>query len=258
MDKLLFSNIVWKMFRNSFLVILFFSQVASANPFKLGHNLGITTELPEKGTATVGNYLIGYSPTDSCHVGTSPWMAAGYNSYSFLGRCKLTDETTFFNSSALQLAYIKSDESLGDYYRQDIGILWYAIENRINDVYTLFTTVNYMYFWDETYPFSLRREPGNNQPWQISISTLHQVRWTKYTGFHFEFGVLGLNYTTPLIHNGYSIYTSGDNYLIQLGVSMSASPNNFDRLYEKTNMPGTTVESYDFSIHPEVQLQYFF
>jgi hypothetical protein len=246
------------MFKNSLFALLFVSQVASANSFILGHNLGITTAVPEKGTVTAGNFLLGFSPTDSCIVGTSPWMAVEYNSFSLLGRCKLTDETTYFNSSALQFGYIKSDDSLGEFYRQDVGLFWYAIENRINDVYTLFTTINYMYFWDETVPFSLRREPGNDQPWQISISTLHQVRWTKFTGFHFEFGILGLNYGTPLVHNGYSVYTSGENYLIQLGVSMSASPNNFDRLYERSGSSGTTVETYDFSVHPEVQLQYFF
>lgn len=246
------------MFKISLIALLFFSQIASANSFILGHNLGITTEVPKKGTATVGTYLIGYSPTESCHLGTSAWMAWNYNTYSLLGRCRLTEETSYFDSSALQLAYLKSDDSLGDFYRQEVGILWYAFENKINDIYTIYTTINYMYFWDETWPFSLRREPGNNQPWQISLSTLHQVRWTKSTGFHFEFGILGLNYATPLIHNGYSVYTSGENYLIQLGVSMSASPNNFDRLYEKTELAGTKAESYDFSVHPEVQLQYFF
>lgn len=246
------------MFKSSLFALLFISQVASANSFILGHNLSITTAVPEKGTISAGNFLIGYSPTNSCHIGTSPWMAVGYNSYSLLGRCKLTDETQYFHSSALQFAYMKSDDSLGDYYRQELAMLWYAVENKINDIYTIYTSVNYMYFWDETFPFSLRREPGNDQPWQISLSTLHQVRWSKNSGFHFEFGILGLNYTTPLIHNGYSVYTSGENYLVQVGLSMSASQNNFDRLYEKTKYAGAKVESYDFSVHPEIQIQFFF
>lgn len=242
----------------SFLLLLAIGSPALAKSFLIGHNIAITTDVPEKGTATFGSYLFGYSPTDSCHIATSPWMAWNYNSYSLMARCRTTEDTEYFKSSALQLGYIKSDDSLGTYYRQDFAILWWAIENQINEIYTIYTTLNYMYFWDETFPMSLRREPGNDQPWQLTISTLHQIHWTPSMGFQIEIGILGLNYATPLIHSGYSFYKTWESVLLQIGVSISASPNNFDRLYSRTSTPERTIEGYDYSVHPEIQLQYFF
>lgn len=238
-------------------VLLVAAPAARANPFFIGHNMSPGTDVPAKSTWTVGSYLIGYSPTDECLIGTNAWMAWNYNSYSAIARCRVIGETKWFDEASLQLAYIKSDKSLGDLYRQTVGMAWWTVKNKINDMYTLYTTLNYMYFWDETYPFSLRREPGNNQPYQWSFTTLHRVNWTPTVGFNFEFGILGLNYVQPLIHNGYSVYKMGDNYLAQIGLSISAMPNNFDRLYSRSEPRGFS-ENYDYSVHPEIQLQYFF
>lgn len=252
------------MLKISFLCLLFLSSQVLAKSFVAGHNLAITTDTPEKGTFTLGNYLLGYSPADRCLVATSPWMAFDYNSYSLITRCKLMGETAIFAESSLQLAYVKSDKQLGDMFRQSVGMVWWAVKHQLNETYTLYTTLNYMYFWDETYPFSLRREPYNNQPYQFTLSTLHQVRWTETMGFNFELGILGLNYHIPRYHSGYSFYKKWDSFLLQLGLSMTATPNNFDRLFKNTQPggggeePAYTSSRYDFSVHPEIQLQYFF
>jgi hypothetical protein len=242
--------------RISFLLFFFWSLTGSANSFVIGHNLSPTTEVPEKGTATVGTYLASYSFSDRCHVGTSPWMAYGYNSYSLLGRCQLTGATSFFDASSLQVAYIKSDDNLGKKYRQTLAMAWWTMKHEINSSYSLYTTVNYMYFWDETLPFSLRREPGNNQPYQFTVTTLHQIHWTDSMGMQFELGILGVNYNRPMVHNGYSFYKRWESVLLQVGISMTGSDNNFDRLYSDTGPRGTA--GYDYSVHPELQLQYFF
>ncbi|WP_413576707.1 hypothetical protein ACLVWU_01550 [Bdellovibrio sp. HCB290] len=246
------------LFKSSLIVALLWGQIASANSIVFGHNLGITTDSAEGGTFTAGTYFLGYAPTDSCMFGTSPWMAAGYNSYSLLARCRTSGETEYFRSSALQAGYIKSDDSLGDFYQQDFAIVWWAFENKINDAYTLYTSINYMYFWDETVPMSLRREPYNDQPWQWTISTLHQLHWTETMGFQFELAILGLNYKVPRIHGGYSSYKKWSQFLLQLGLSMTGSDNNFDRLTSQDSVVYNADEHYDFSVHPEVQLQYFF
>lgn len=246
------------MSRISFFLILLIAVPVFSTPFIIGHNLGITTDVPEKGTATFGSYIAGYSFSDDCIVGTNTWMAWNYNSYSLIGRCKIFSETKYVDESTIQLAYIKSDRSLGKFYRQDVALAWWAFKNKFNDLYTVFTTINYMYFWDETLPFSLRREPGNGQPYQFSLTTLHQVRLTESLGFHFELGILGLNYSRPLSHSGYSIYKKWDSFFLQAGMSISASANNMDRLYSKTNASNMAPESYDYSMHPEIQLQYFF
>lgn len=234
-----------------------------ASSFYIGHNLAPGTETPSAATWTVGSYLIGYAPTDSCFVGTNAWMAWNYNSYSAIARCRLFGENavfenpSWFDESSLQFAYIQSDKSLGDAYRQTVGMVWWTIKHQFTENYSLYTTLNFMHFWDETLPFSLRREPGNDQPFQFTLSTLQRVAWTETAGFAFEFGILGLNYHKPLVHNGYSIYKMGANYLVQLGLSISALPNNFDRLYGTSDARSRSV-NYDYSVHPELQLQYFF
>jgi hypothetical protein len=240
-----------------FVLIFFAASSALADSFFIGHNLAPSTDLPTKRTWTVGSYLIAYAATDSCLIGTNAWMAWNYNSYSAIARCRIFGETPWFSDSSLQLAYIQSDKSLGDDYRQTLGIVWWTIKNTFNDTYTLYTTLNFMHFWDETIPFSLRRDPGNDQPFQFTLSTLHRIKWNEQIGFALEFGVLGLNYRTPLVHNGYSIYKMGEHSLLQAGLSVSGIPNNASRLYSH-HEPQSIGSGYDYTIHPEVQLQYFF
>jgi hypothetical protein len=239
-----------------FLILVPFTA-ALASPFFIGNNLSPGTETPPKSTWTVGSYIIGYAPTDTCLIGTNAWMAWDYNSYSAIARCKLTEETRWFDESSFQLAYIQSDKSLGDAYRQTVGIVWWTMKHKFNDLYSLYTTLNFMHFWDETVPFSLRRDPGNDQPYQFSLTTLQRVSWTETAGFAFEFGILGLNYEKPLVHNGYSVYKMTESFLFQAGLSISAAPNNFNRLYSRPDARGR-AKDYDYSVHPEIQLQYFF
>lgn len=226
-------------------------------PMYIGHNLSPSTEQMTARSWTVGTYLIAYAPTDSCLFGMNPWITWNYNSYNVVGRCRLMNQTKWFEEMNLQGAYLQSDHSLGDAYRQRVGILWWTVKHTFTDYYTLYTTLNFMHFWDETIPFSLRRDPGNDQPYQFSLTTLHRVRWTETLGFAFEFGALGLNYHTPLVHNGYSLVKTGKNYLAQAGFSMSAVPNDVDRLNSRT-LTRRQGPGYDFTLHPELQLQYYF
>jgi hypothetical protein len=45
----------------------------------IGHNVTPTTDTAPRGTWTAGNYAVGYSPTDSIMIATSPWIWASYN-----------------------------------------------------------------------------------------------------------------------------------------------------------------------------------
>lgn len=241
---------------------IFVSTSAAERTVSLGHNLAMTTEIPEKGTWSLGSYLLGYSFNDSFFMGTSAWMAWNYNSYSVFGRWRLGLNTDYYEHLNLQFSYIQSDKSLGHFYEQKIGLLWLTTKHSLNEVYRLYTTINYMYFWDETLPFSLRREPFNNQPDQWSLTTLHQIEIRSRWGMNFEVGVLGLTYRTPLMHTGLSFYKLWESFLMQIGVSYSATTNNFLRLYDNSSQKSSGAylgtQKYDFSMHPEIQLQYNF
>lgn len=246
-----------------FLICFFIvSETMAERTVPFGHNLAMTTEIPEKDTWSLGSYLLGYSFNDSFFVGTSAWMAWNYNSYSIFGRLRLGFDSDYYEHLNLQFSYIQSDKSLGRFYEQKVGLLWLTTKHSINEVYRLFATINYMYFWDETLPFSLRREPFNNQADQWSLSTLHQIEIHPRLGMNFEFGVLGLTYRTPLMHTGISFYKLWDSFLMQIGVSYSATTNNFLRLYDNNAQKNSSAyvgtQKYDFSMHPEVQLQYNF
>jgi len=127
--------------------------------------------------------------------------------------------------------------------------------------YKINVTLNYMYFWKEGQPFSLRREPYNDEPFQFSLSTLHQLYFSDKILTQFEVGVLGMNYAYPFLQLGSSFVYLEKRYSIQLGASVSVMPpwnynSQAGALASRTILTGEN--SQDTSIHPEVQVQYWF
>jgi len=231
----------------------------------LGHNLSPTTEIPRKGSVSLGTYLLSYSPSDRLMLGSSSWMLWGYNSLSGIFRYRLSEESGWFDNLSLQGAYIKSVNILNNRYIQDIAILWLTSEHRISDTYQVFPTLNFMQFWDETKPFSFRREPYNDQSFQFSISSLHLVKWNSHWGAGFELGALGLNYVHPMMIFGASLNYLSHQFAIQFGLSFisrlptsdTSSASNENSYYDYRT--GRTLENTaPYTYHPEIQVQYFF
>ncbi len=245
-------------FKIYFLIFFLFTSVLHAEQKSIlfGHNLATTAQTLDKNQITAGTYVLAYGITDDLLIGTSPWMLAGYNLENIV--LKLKYNLFEYQKISHQLTYFKSNPMFGEKYQQISMSYWltHAIEF---ERYTLNTTFNYMYFWDENRPFSLRREPFYNQAQQFTLTTLHQFYFTDETILQFELGILGLNYKYPNLSAGASwMHIFSNAWSTQIGASFSkrftgpAYPD-YDDFYIKN------YENYsDNSIHPEIQIQYWF
>lgn len=252
-------------------ILAFVFLISSANAFSqatlLGHNLSPTTYTIKKGDVSVGTYAAIVGVTDNLVIGTSPWMYFDYNMYTFVARQgKQIDEKSRFG---WQLIYFKSDREVSyitDGYQMEAfsGNLTYT--RRINSRFSLHFNYNHMYFLDETVPFSLRREPFNDDTFQSTLTMLAEIKGTSNWGLLAEAGVLGLNYVYPQMILGVSTNYIHKNYLVQLGFNITSTP---EALFlsprnDANNMNGGRLTNdrfegeRDFSVHPEIQFQYTF
>lgn len=234
------------------------SNTSLVSPQKsFGHNLAPSTETLSQYQWTVGTYYVGTGLTNDLTIGVSPWIAIGYNLENVIVKFKHKLGDDFLSH---QLAYFNSNKNLGQSYIQKSMSYWLTFGYR-SDNYKISTTLNYMYFWNETIPFSLRREPFNNEAQQVTLTTLHQFYFSESTILQFEVGVLGMNYTYPNISAGASwLHYFGREYSAQIGASLSKRLGNRDMTYlELDKSYIKNVENYNSdSIHPEIQIQYWF
>lgn len=242
------------------LAVLFMTvfSLKSQASFSFGHNLAATSDTLQQGQSTAGTYALGYGLTDRLTVATSPWLIFGYNLNNAIVRHSIPVSADY--EIGQQLAYFDTNLKLGDAYlmrAMSYSLTWKAV---LDSSYTLYVCGNYMYFWDERKPFSLRREPYNNQPYQFSISTLHQFHLSKNFLTQFEAGVLGANYTYPFLHGGASLGYFGKTFSYQVGASVSrvGQPNHWRQpdYYNESAVEGESTQA--LSVHPEVQLQAWF
>lgn len=222
-----------------------------------GHNLSQTIETNKKGEVSLGSYVASYGLADDIMLATSTWLFYDYNSWSLILKKR-------FESMAIQTAYIKTYENVESYYNMEALVTWFVKKFQPHDLYEISLNLNYMHFFNETIPFSFRREPGNNQPYQYSLSTLHRLTWTSHWGGLLEFGLLGINYKYPQVHSGFGAYYQNEKYLVQLGASMTARPYNVERFFSRDrgiqasdSLDRNEENYYDYSLHPEIQFQYF-
>jgi len=227
---------------------ILFTHSAKSSPL-YGHSLSPTIETNKKGEVSIGSYVASVGLSDEWMLASSTWMYYDYNTWSVILKKK-------FESSAIQMAYLKSHTMGSNFYVMEAFLAWFIKKFEVNSNYEISLNLNYMHFIDETVPFSFRREPGNNLPYQYSLSSLHRLKWSKNFGGLLEFGILGLNYNIPEAHSGFGFYYQNSWTLVQLGASMTARPYNIERLYND-GKDKSINESYDFSMHPEVQIQFF-
>jgi hypothetical protein len=238
--------------------MLFMGLSVAKASFSFGHNLASSSETLPKGQVTAGSYALGYGVTDRFTIATSPWLYMGYNMNNMILRHSIPVNAD--NEIGQQLAYFDTYKTPTEAYimrAASYSLTWKTV---VDPSYNLYVCANYMYFWNEARPFSLRREPYNDLPYQYSISTLHQFHISKNFLTQFEAGILGLNYTYPFLHGGASLGYFGKTFSYQIGASVSrvGEPNHWQKP-SYTDGPAVEGESTEaMSVHPEVQLQAWF
>lgn len=227
-----------------------------------GHLLTPTTYLPQKGVVSLGTHVTGYSLNDNLLIGSSSFLYLFYNSPNLY--LKYGEEINKKQRWAIQLDYLKSTDKYNLFvkdYVMEALMAWGIWSYEITNFYTFHTSLNYMYFFNEGDPHSLRREPFNNQPFQLSLTTLHDVKVNKNFGLASEFGILGINYAIPNIHGAFSFRYTNNNLQLQAGLSFDVHMmgNSFDkREYVLSNPTLGNSHTKEFITHPEFAIQYFF
>ena len=161
--------------------------------------------------------------------------------------------------AGVQVGYFKTGNFGRNNYQMEALSASVSYSYDVTPAYTFAMSGNYMYFFDETFPFSLRREPYNDQPYQFSFTTLHEAHLSDKMGLTGEVGVLGLNYTYPQLHFGASINFKSNNWLLQGGFSQTITMSKADAAFTQQSYTQASQDgSLDFAVHPEFQFQYFF
>jgi hypothetical protein len=250
-----------------------FAREPKAIPF--GHNLASTSDVFQAGDCTVGFQVIGCGLSNYFSIGTSPWILTDYNTLNLIGRYQFPRGDDGYQQ-ALQFGYFKSYKVDADFskysYEMELSWLSYIFTIAPNDVYRVHFNSQLMHFTNDNFPFSLRRPWTDRGPLQGNLSALHEIRFLEKWYANIETGLLGFWQGLPQHHLGFSVQYRSQRWLVQWGFTQTGtfpaywSPmRRFDfqqafRQHRTTygNLPSGTWARYDYSIHPEFALQYFF
>jgi hypothetical protein len=130
----------------------------------------------------------------------------------------------------------------------------------------------FSYFFNDDRAYSIRVDPGANEiRGQVDATVLVEHRASQKLRFNFETGFLGLNAVVPSGHLGLSTSWMSEFWLVQFGASMTwRLPDTGPKMFEYLGGSDTgfhTAKDGQFfyggryhqsSVHPELQLQYFF
>lgn len=273
-------TLVWSLFF-SFLAYFSTSLAEEVRPF--GHNISQTDFLPQK-TCSIGSQVALCSDGE-WGIGTIPFLYTTYNMNSlFLRKRIVQDEKT---THSIQAAYFKTipqqteiyEDEWGSFeftpgYDQEAYWLTYIYSHQYSANYRLHLNFSGQYYLNDRQPFSLRRPTINRSPFQYNITSLHEGNLTKNFGIMGEFGVLHLTDKYSRIHTGASLFYKRGGFYAQVGLSMTSTYTSlFDGRVSGRNDYQAELQSYedgfnqpldeekiqnDFSIHPEVAVQYQF
>ncbi|MEE2671353.1 MAG: hypothetical protein VYA54_06575 [Bdellovibrionota bacterium] len=239
-----------------------------------GHNLSSNSYTLNSGDCVIGLYASGCGITNNLMVATSTWLFTSYNSYSLALKYAHSFNPDY--RLATQLIYIKSFE---DPYQSELD--QYQMETiRGQVILSIFSSqlvanhinLGYEYFYDETFAHSLRRNPMNDQPYQLTFTNLTEFNIDHQYTIQAELGLLGINYFYPQIYTGMSFVFKFKNSSLQIGAAANGtllsyfSSSKTDTQYTYADNKGTYLGDsslkdlikHDFAIHPEMQWQYFF
>ncbi len=249
---------------------------AAVNGFgsrSLGHNLSTNNNTLGQRETSIGTLFVAHGITDQLSIGSSVFVLAEYEMFNAMARYAFpisdkekigfdvayfktfggnarTSETCFDTGSGIECSLSAT------YYD---GFIMEAINgkftytNLITNYYRFNTTLSYFYYFDDRMPFSFRMDPANNDPFTLNLTSLHEFKVNKHFFVNLEGGLWGLNYNYPYYHTGITLNLQARNVLVGAGVSTTFSPA-FPRERARS------FAGYDsrYSIHPEVQLQFFF
>lgn len=249
-----------------------------------GHNLSHTDYFPKK-SCSVGVQVIACG-RENWAIGTSPFLISIYNMNNLyfirrLGReingNKKTLQVAFFDtfSEEDRISTVNPNARLNSSYQQTSAMAYYIYSQNIRDNYRLHWNTTVSYFFDDKYPFSLRRPTIRRRKYQLNFTTLHEVKMTEYMGIQGEVGLIHLEDLYPRLHTGASLFFKSQRWLFQIGFTLTSTmdglfvnamePNRFDyqqelridsRGYEGPFDKNKIKE--DFSMHPEIAIQYHF
>ncbi|MBD66536.1 MAG: hypothetical protein CME62_15095 [Halobacteriovoraceae bacterium] len=226
----------------------------------LGHNMSGNSYTLNSGDCVLSPYLSACGVTDNFMVGTSTWMYWDYNTHSLAARYshKIDSENTL----GVQSVYMKSFNTDTEYYQMENIRTQFILSRKIDKYMTHHYNLTYEYFYDETVPHSFRRDPLNDDAYQVSISNLFEVDYTDKYILQYEIGVHGINYFYPQILTGFSFGRRWKNAYFQFGFSANGTPRAFANLSRSDSNRKVERNSdllrNDFAIHPELQYQYYF
>lgn len=254
-----------------------------STPFFNGHNLSITSYVLPRGKCAVGLDLLSCGVSETLSVGSSPWMWTDYGMVSLAVRKKMSSQSFL---SAYQITYFDTQNNreiqngFGESQYRSSGLykmraLWnqfvktYSPERH----YKLHLNFHINYYFDDTLPFSLRRPSFDSSPWQINLTTLHEMHLTRNWYIIGEAGLLDLARSPLHIHSGASIGVLTEKYSVRFGFSLTGSReslfstgrrdyqqgllNQRGDYNDKESLERSGVQN-DYALHPEFSLFYVF
>lgn len=240
----------------------------------IGHNATPTTYALPAHTITIGNYGVGYSPSDTTLIATSPWIWTSYNTANIVGKwAKPVSDRWRIGAFAAYFRSVEDRPLIKDGALQRYQFETAALQALAS--YQWHRTIvhaglKYSYFINDDRPYSLRMDPGDESIRdQLDLTMLVEQKISEKMRLNFEFGILALTALRPYGHVGISWCVLLDSWLLQLGASYTAqwasvgtdqfwTPGTGNNRW-KSNSDGQLYTGYMVTaLHPEIQIQYFF
>lgn len=268
--------------------VFLYSSLVLSNELKpsklLGHNLSITSNVLNAGECTFGFLHAGCGLTDKLTIGSSPWMAISYNMAAVAFRYELSNDDS--KTEMIQFSYLKTNNNRKPFddnddfmdglymgYQMESAWLIYVRTHKLNSHFRVHYNFHFNYYFDELAPFSIRRPYIDANPWQINTTALLEADLYKGWFMQGEFGLIDLINSPIHSHIGATLGWRWDGGYVSFGFSQTStlkalfSPDErFDYGYElirneregyNSELDPKKVEN-DYSIHAELNLQFFF
>jgi hypothetical protein len=239
-----------------------------------GHNLSSTSYLLKDGHCTLGLQVGGCGIGDEFTVGTSPWLFRDYNMLNLFLRFRV-GKASLAQQDALQISYFKTyREPNAPYYEYDMEAAWLAYVRTffLTESYTAHFNLQGMYYWNDKRPFSMRRPWMEKSLLQINLSVLNELHLIYGWFVNAEFGIIGVVQREPHFHLGMTIEYRFTRWLLHVGFSQTGTTHSYGSPLTRHDYQQTLNSTsngfhqdydpsqvvYDYSIHPEFALQYYF
>lgn len=239
-----------------------------------GHNMSSTSYMLRPGHCTIGIQALACGITEKWNLGTSPWLFHDYNMYSAIMRFQIGSHDAE-QQKAIQVGYFKTfpsgDESRRD-YEMEAGWATYVHTFFVNDHYSAHLNGQVMYYWNDEFPFSMRRPWPEKRPVQLNLTVLNEVQMSSGWYVNAEVGVVGVYQSHPQILLAMTIEYRTSRWLFHGGFSQIGTPQAYGaptRRADYQQWLGWSEDGfhggiedawarYDYSIHPEFVIQYYF